>query len=136
MRSFHTKVSSKQASSDPSTISAADWNDLHSVGSVVTAYNANGTVPTSVDFIDAQGSSGGIALVLTPGQTLVKPPVGAGVIVYQRYEAVKNDAAAGAIVFTSLSGELINGVASYSLSNQWQWVVFIWNGTAWRAFGN
>jgi hypothetical protein len=134
-RSYHNFKSAKAPSADTSLVSPTNWNDLHSAGSVPQAYSASGVVPTAVDYIRATGGSGGIALTLTEGIFLAQTPAGT-VQVYQRYEAMKIDAGAGAVVFSDANGALFNGASTYTLSDQWQWAIFTWNGTSWDVIGN
>lgn len=135
MKSFHPFRSLVPAGANPGTVTGANWNDAIPGGSVPTAYTANGTVPTSVDYIRATGGAGGIALVLTSGSLLAVGPNGS-FTVNQVYFAKKIDAAAGAVTFTDLNGALFeSGEASYVLSQPGQWAIFLWNGVSWDVFG-
>ena len=138
-RSYHNFKSAKAPSADTSLVSPTNWNDLHSAGSVPQAYSASGVVPTAVDYIRATGGSGGIILTLTGGVFLAQTP-GGTVAVNQRYEAMKIDAAAGAVEFIDAGGALFNGQPSYTLNNQWQWAIFTWVVTggvgSWDVIGN
>jgi len=135
MKSFHPFRSLVPPGANPGAVNGGNWNDAIPAGSVPTAYTANGTVSTSVDYIRATGGAGGIALTLTPSSLLVTGPTGS-FTVYQVYFAKKIDSAAGAVTFTDLNGALFeSGEASYVLSQQGQWAIFLWNGTTWDVFG-
>lgn len=139
MRTYHNKQSTKPPAADPSIVQSLDWNDVQPGGSVPQLYTASGIVPITVDFIRANGGSAGIALQLTEGVYVTQTPNGA-ISIYQRYEAIKIDAdvgsGGGAVVFSDPSGALFNGDPTYSFVNQWQWAIFIWNGTSWDVIGN
>lgn len=107
-----------------------------SVGMVPGAYNANAVVPPSVDYIRGTGGSGaGITLQLTAQSTTFTGPNGPFSI-QQVYFAKKVDAGAGPVIITDSAGALFeDGSSSYQLNQQWQWAIFIWNGTAWEIFG-
>ena len=115
-------------------MTSSNWNDTHQSGFVSTAYGANATVPTSVDYMRCTGGAGGIALILTPGTQVFTGPSGS-FTVGQVYRAKKIDSAAGAITFTDLNGALFEGAASYELTQQGQWAEFVWNGVSWDVFG-
>jgi hypothetical protein len=104
-------------------------------GSALKAYSANAVVPAWVDFIEATGGVGGIMLTLTPGAIPTGDPTNPRVL-YQIYQAAKEDAAAGIITFVDPNGALFNGQSSYVLNNQYQWAIFQWNGVGWRVIGN
>lgn len=135
MKSFHAFRSFAPPAANPGTINGANWNDAIPGGSVQTPYTISGAVPTSVDYIRATGGAGGIALALTSGSFLVTGPSGS-YTVNQVYFAKKIDSGAGAVVFTDLGGALFeNGAASYELTQQGQWAIFLWSGTTWDVFG-
>lgn len=135
MRSVHPFVSPKPVSSDPTLVGSNNWNDVHPNLAVPSNYSANGTVPTSVDYIRATGGAGGIALQLTAGATPINGASG-NVTGYQVYFAKKVDSGAGAITFTDSLGALFeDGQSSYQLTLPGQWAIFIWNGTVWEVFG-
>lgn len=134
MKTFHTFVSTIPPGGNPGDVTTSNWNDTHQSGAVATPYSTSGTVPASVDYIRATGGSGGIALVLTPASQAFSGPSGT-YTVGQVYSAKKIDSGAGAVTFTSLGGELFEGQASYVLTQQGQWAIFIWNGSGWDVFG-
>jgi hypothetical protein len=120
---------------NPGSVSAPNWNDAIPGGSVATAYTANGTVPPSVDYIRGTGGSGGIALALTASSQVITGATGT-FTVNQVYFAKKVDSGAGSVVFTDSLGALFeSGEASYELTQQGQWAIFVWNGTTWDVFG-
>jgi hypothetical protein len=134
VKSFHPYITTQPPSANPAVVSSQNWNDLHPIGNVATAYTANGTIPISVDYIRATGGSGGIALVLTSSSQVIVGASGT-FTVNQVYFAKKIDSGAGAVVFTDLNGALFEGQSSYSLTQQGQWAIFLWNGTGWDVFG-
>lgn len=130
----HRFVSSVPPGGNPGDVTTSNWNDIHQAGASPTNYTASGAIPPTVDYIRATGGSGGIALVLTPTSTLIAGPTGQFQL-NQVYMAKKIDSGAGAVVFTDSSGATFEGAASYSLTQQGQWAIFIWNGTSWDVFG-
>jgi len=140
MKSVHTFVSIKPPTGNPGDVSSPQWNDVHQSGFTPTTYAASGIVPPTVDYIRASGGAAGIQLQLTPATVNVNGASGQ-TQVNQAYFAKKVDAGAGAVSFVSLNGELIEGQASYELTQQGQWAIFIWNpgvnGQAgfWEVFG-
>jgi hypothetical protein len=135
MRAFHNFISPKPPTADPTLVSSQNWNDVQPAGVCPAAYTASGIVPTQVDYIRATGGANGIALQLTPGIFQAQGPNGT-VGIYQTYFAMKVDAGAGVVTFSDVNGALINGGATYTLENQFQWAIFMWNGTSWDVFGN
>jgi len=106
-------------------------------GASPRAYSANAVVLPSVDFIKAIGGSGGITLTLTRGVY----PTATGspsfpTFLYQVYYARRDDAGAGAATFIDPNGALFNGQASWELTDQYEWAIFIWDGTGWNVIGN
>ena len=104
-------------------------------GASPRAYNANAAVLPSVDFIKAAGGSGGITLMLTRGVYPTGSPA-SPTFLYQTYYARRDDAGAGAVVFVDSNGALFNGQASWELLDQYEWAIFIWDGTGWNVIGN
>jgi hypothetical protein len=133
MKAFHPFVSTVPPSGNPGAVTSSNWNDAHQVGYVSTAYSASGVVPPSVDYIRATGGSAGIALQLTPLSQNFTGQSGS-YTVGQAYLVKKVDSGAGAITLTDLNGALIEGAASYELTQQGQWANFVWNGTGWDVF--
>lgn len=134
MQTFHTFASAVPNDSNPSRVGSSRWNDVHQTGAVVTAFNASGVVPTTVDYIRGTGGGSGIALQLTSRSQQFIGASGT-FSVNQVYYAKKVDSGAGAVTFTDLNGATFEGAASYSLTQQGQWAIFIWNGTSWDVFG-
>jgi len=137
MKIAHTYVNpTSPAGAQPGQTSSGNWNDVHQAGPSPSNYSANGTVPTTADYLRCTGGGGGgITLLLTPGSFQAQTPNGE-VTIYQEYTAMKIDNGTGPIIFEDLNGATINGQPAYQLSNQWQWVQFMYNGTNWDAIGN
>lgn len=136
MKSFHNFVSSVPPGGNPGNVTSSNWNDSHLSGMVPTAYSASGIIPTSVDYIRATGGVGGIALQLTPNNAPVFTGPSGAFTVMQVYFAKKVDSGAGPIVFTDINGALIEGAASYQLTQQGQWAIFVQiAGGGWEVFG-
>jgi hypothetical protein len=135
LKSFHPFRSAVPVGGNPGSVTGGNWNDALPGGNVPTAYTVGGTVPTTVDYIRATGGAGGIALVLTSSSQIITGPTGS-FTVNQVYFAKKVDAGAGAITFTDSLGALFeSGEASYALTQQGQWAIFLWNGVSWDVFG-
>jgi hypothetical protein len=115
----------------PSTSALINGNET---GVSPKAFSASGVVLPSVDLIRATGGASGIALSLTEAIYPTNSPQGP-LFLYQVYYAMKVDAGVGVITFSD-GGALFNGQSSYVLNNQWQWAIFMWNGTSWDVIGN
>jgi hypothetical protein len=113
----------------------ATVNQSLTSGAALKAYAANATVLPGIDLIKATGGAGGITLTLTAGITPTGNPA-APDFLYQVYYARRDDAGAGAVVFVDSKGALFNGQASWELLDQYQWAIFIWDGTGWNVIGN
>lgn len=118
--------------SQPSTSALINSNET---GVAPKAFNASGVVLPSVNMIRATGGSSGIVLTLTRAIYPTNSPQGP-LMLYQVYYAMKVDAGVGIIQFIDASGALFNGQSSYDLVNQWQYAIFMWNGTTWDCIGN
>jgi hypothetical protein len=94
------------------------------------AFSASEVVLPSVDLIRATGGTSGITLTLTPQIYPTNSPQGP-LALYQVYHAIKIDAGVGAVTFVDPNGALLNGYAYWELIDQWQWAIFMWNGTSW-----
>lgn len=82
---------------------------------------ATGSIALTEDVVLATGGAGGITLTLPSA-------VGrSGAI----FDIVKVDAGAGAVTVDGNGAETINGATTYSLSNQWDSVTIISDGTNW-----
>ena len=49
---------------------------------------------------------------------------------------IKSDSGVGSVVISAINGQLINDQPTWTLTNQWQYVVVESTGTAWRVFAN
>jgi hypothetical protein len=116
----------------PSTSALINGNET---GVSPKAFSATGVVLPSVDVIRATGGAGGITLTLSPAIYSTNSPQGP-LFLCQVYYALKIDAGVGIITFVDPNGALFNGQSSYILINQWQWAIFMWNGTTWDVIGN
>ena len=129
MKFFHNFVSTVPPGGNPGNVTSSNWNDAHQGGMVSTPYTADGVVPTSVDYIRANGT---FTLQLTSGSQTFNGPSGSFAI-NQMYFA--KNVGSGVVTFTDLNGALFEGQPSYELTQQGQWAIFIWNGTDWDVFG-
>ena len=48
----------------------------------------------------------------------------------------KSDSGVGSVVISAINGQLINDQPTWTLTNQWPYVVVEFTGTAWRVFAN
>jgi hypothetical protein len=118
--------------SQPSTSAIVNQNET---GVAPTNFSASGVVLPITDLIRGTGGAGGIVLTLTRAIYPTNNPAGP-LFLGQVYYAMKVDPGVGVVQFVDPSGALFNGQPSYDLVDQWQYAIFMWNGTTWDAIGN
>jgi len=122
--------------SQPSTSALINSNET---GVAPKNFSASGVVLPSVDLIRATGGASGIALTLTRAIYPTNSPQGP-LNLYQVYHAIRIDQGIeggnGLVTFSDPGGALFNGGSDWVLENQWQWAIFMWNGTSWDVVGN
>jgi hypothetical protein len=111
----HAYVSPVPAQPHPQ-VNTTDWNAAHLITIDSTSVNANGSIaapPNTPDLVEATGGGGGITL------TLPSAVANPGCVVRVK----KVDSGAGAITLQDAVSATIDGGATYTLTNQWQYVV-------------
>ncbi len=110
--------------SDLTLTKPSDWNAFHVYG--VTPVSVNTTLDATFDHILATAGAGGITLTLPTAVGIAGRP----------YHIKKVDSAAGTVVIATTSSQTIDGFATYTLLNQWQYVEVYSDGANWQIRGN
>jgi hypothetical protein len=119
----HKFISSVPEGSNPSLVGPNEWNDTHVFAFTTTSTNLTLVAPN--DFVACTGGSGGITITLLTA-------VGNGGCAFI---IKKVDSGIGAITIATTSSQTIDGSSTYQLTNQWQFVKVISDGSNWLIWG-
>jgi hypothetical protein len=122
----HKFVSGSADPSDSTQIKPSNWNDSHTITLTVTPISANTTLDGSYEVVTASGGAGGITVTLPS----------AVIFANQVYIIKKIDSAAGAITIATTSTQTIDGLSTYPLVTQWQYVKVVSDSSNWIVVGN
>lgn len=121
----HLFNSTKTDGPDVTLVKASNWNASHVDLIGITAVSANYSVLDADEILECTAGSGGITLTLpsASGRT------------GKKFEFLRVDAAAGVVTIATTSSQTINGITTYLLTNQWQFVLVYCDGTNWKIRG-
>ena len=123
----HKFQSAKSDGADATLVRPSDWNNTHDVSNLVTTYAANQVLAWGTDE-SVYGNAGATDITLT-----LPTAVGhAG----QRFRIMRINSTAGNVIIATTSSQTINGNASYTLTNQYQYVEVESDGTNWFIWDN
>lgn len=114
----HRFQSAASASGDPAIVDSTKWNDTLIVG--ITAVSINTFLNSTHDCIKVTAGVSGVTITL---------PTSSGVQ-GQVYKIIKVDAAVGNVTIATTSSQTINGVTTYVLTNQWQFIEVVADETS------
>lgn len=120
----HSFTSSKPDTGDGSVVRPSNWNDTHVIGWTTLSLS-----PTTLSYSNHDG-----VLVTTGASNFVLNVPSAAGRSGRTFFVKKVDSGAGAVVLTPL--EPIDGIATYSLVNQGQYVEIASDGVAWQIVRN
>ncbi len=115
----HVFTSAIADSADTTLVRPVNWNDNHVMGVTVTAVDL--TLAATNDFIKCTGGVSGIMITLPSS-----PRTG------QQYTIKKVDTGVGEVTVVGT----IDGDTNYGLISEGQYVVVVWDGSAWNIIGN
>lgn len=121
---IHLFSSAKADGGDATLVKPSDWNAIHVLG--VTALSGNTTLTSAHDHIKATAGAGGITLTLPTAVGITGRP----------YHIKRVDAAAGNVTIATTSSQTIDGLTTYTLVNQWQYVEVYSDGANWQIRAN
>jgi hypothetical protein len=123
----HLFSSAKSDGADATLVRASNWNASHVVADTLTSVAGNYSVLDADEFIKATAGSSGDRTLTMPtavGRT--------GKI----WKIVRVDSGTSNIVMATTSSQTINGIPTYTLSNQWQYVWLESDGSNWIVVNN
>lgn len=123
----HKFQSAKSDGADATLVRPSNWNDAHDVSNLVTTYAANQALAYLTDET-VYGNAGATDITLTL-------PTAVG-HTGQRFRIMRVNSTAGNTIIATTSSQTINGGATCTLTNQYQYVEvesdganwFIWDG--------
>jgi len=121
---IHAFTSAVADSGNAALVDGPKWNQVHIEG--ITALSADTTLGSTHDCIRATGGAGaGITITL---------PTAVG-ITGRVYTVKKVDSGVGPVTVATTSSQTIDAYVTYVISNQYQYVKVMSNGTNWDVVG-
>jgi hypothetical protein len=126
---IHSFQSAQAAASNRALVDGPRWNASHAITLASVAAAATGNVANTTEVEEATGGTG-IGITRTLPSAAANP----GMVI----RCKKMDSGAGTVTYVDQAGALIDGVGSYVLSNQYQYVVLQAStlGAYWNVIGN
>lgn len=118
MKHAFTSSYATDGSAGNPTVEAPQWNDTHVRG--ITSLSANTTLASTHDLVLATAGATGITLTLPAANAR------AG----QRFTIVNVDGGAGGVTISRAGTDTIMGQTSYKLTNKWQYVEIVGDGSS------
>lgn len=120
----HDFSSAKSDGADGTLVQPSNWNAIHVNG--VTALGGNTTLDATHDHIAATAGGSGITLTLPTAVGITGRP----------YHIKRVDSGAGNVTIATTSSQTIDGLSTYVLVQQWQYVEVMSDGSNWVVKGN